>query len=184
MLGTYSSVDAPAATKTALKDLMVAKARAHGLDTAKQGLDTNPVNGTQATFENVPGHREVPENATDCPGSFFQAAVLRFMRSEMQSLAGPADAMPPADPSTVNATVSRRSAVLTWSASSGDTGTGGGGVSGVAGYDVLRATPGGTPVRIASTTGTTFTDNTRVQGAVYEYVVQTYDGASNRSGAA
>ena len=70
---------------------------------------------------------------------------------------------------------------MSWKPSPGDTGTGTGGTSGVAGYDVLRGVPGQTATYIASTTGTTFTDNARVQGVAYEYVVQTYDGASNRS---
>jgi len=180
MLGTYSSADAPTLMKTALKNVLVWKAKAHGLDTAKMGLFTSPVNGTQATFENVPGHREVPDNATDCPGGYFQDAVLRFMRSEIRTLAGPQDITPPTDPSTVNATLNRRAAVLSWPASVGDTGTDGGGVSGIAGYDVWRSTPGGTASRIASTTALTFTDGARVQGATYDYTVKTYDGAGNR----
>ena len=181
MLGTYSSVDAPAATKTALKDFLVAKARAHGLDTAKRGFYTNPVNGTQVEFENIPGHREVPDNATDCPGGYFQSSILPQLRSDMQGLAGPADTTAPADPTTVAASLSRRSAVVTWTEVKADTGTSGGGTSGVAGYDVWRATPGGAPARIASTLTLTYTDSSRAQGATYEYYVKTYDGAGNRS---
>lgn len=180
MLGTYSTVDAPDATKNALKSFLTAKAKAHGLDTAKQALYTNPVNGTQAIFENIPGHREVPDNATDCPGGYFQDSVLRFMRSEIQAAAGPADTTAPADPSTLGASLSKRNAVLTWPASAGDAGTGGGGTSGVAGYDIWRAPAGGTPARIASTTALTWTDNSRATGATYDYYVKTYDGAGNR----
>jgi hypothetical protein len=119
MLGTYSTVDAPELTKTALRSFLISKSKAHGLDTAKQGLYTSPLNGTQATFENLPGHREVPDNATDCPGGYFQDSVLRFMRSEIQLAAGPADVTPPLDPSAVNASLSRRNAVLSWPASAG-----------------------------------------------------------------
>jgi hypothetical protein len=180
MLGTFSTVDATEATKSALRNFLTAKAKAHGLDTAKQGLYTNPLNGTQATFENLPGHREVPDNATDCPGGYFQDSVLRFMRNEIQAAAGPADVTPPADPSTLNASVVRRKAVLSWPASAGDAGTAGGGTSGVAGYDIWRAPAGGTPARIASTTALTWTDSSRVNGVSYDYYVKTYDGAGNR----
>ena len=179
MLGTYTSVDAPAPTKEALKSFLVSKATAHGLDTAKVALYTNPVNGNQASFENVPGHREVPDNATDCPGGYFQDNVLRFMRSEMQLAAGPADLAPPADPSSVSATASRRAVTLSWPASAGDTGSGGG-VSGVAGYDVWRSTAGGPLTRLGSTSGLAYTDGQPPRGTS-TYVVRTYDGASNRS---
>ncbi len=180
MLGTYSTVDAAEATKAALKSLLISKAKAHGLDTAKQALFTSPVNGTQATFENVPGHQEVPDNATECPGGYFLGSVLPNMRSEIQAAAGPADTTAPADPSSVTATVKRRSAIVSWPASAGDTGNLGGGTSGVAGYDIWRAVAGGTPVRVASTTAGTWTDSNRANGATYDYYVRTYDGAGNR----
>jgi len=180
MLGTYTSVDAPDPTKSALKSFLIAKAKAHGLDTAKQGLFTSPVNGTQATFENIPGHREVPGNATECPGGYFQDSVLRSMRSEIQAAAGPADVTAPADPSALNAALSKRNAVLSWPASAGDAGTAGGGISGVAGYDIWRAPAGGTPARIASTTALTYTDTSRARGVTYDYYVKTFDGAGNR----
>ncbi len=180
MLGTFSTVDATEATKAALRSFLTSKAKAHGLDTAKRGLFTSPVNGTQATFENLPGHREVPENATDCPGGYFQDSVLRFMRSEIQLAAGPADVTAPADPVALNATLSRRNAVLSWPASAGDAGTSGGGTSGVAGYDIWRAPAGGTATRIASTTALSYTDASRASGVIYDYYVKTYDGAGNR----
>ncbi len=180
MLGTYSDVDAPGATKTALQSFLVAKAKAHGLDTAKQGLYTNPVNGTQATFENVPGHREVPDNATECPGGTFLDSTLRKMRSDIQALAGPADVTAPADPATAKVSVAKRSAVLTWTAVGADVGTSTGAASGVAGYDVWRSVVGGTPARIASTTALTYTDSSGAVGVAYDYFVKTYDGAGNR----
>ena len=181
MLGTYSAVNPSDATTAALRSFLVSKSRAHGLDTAKQGLYTSPVNGTQAVFENLPGHKEVPDNATDCPGFFFQDSVFRWMRSEMQAEAGPADTTSPADPSSLSASLNRRSAVLAWPASTGDSGNLGGGTSGVAGYDIWRAPAGGTPARIASTTALSYTDTTRANGAIYDYYVKTYDGAGNRS---
>ena len=182
MLGTYSSVNPPDATTAALRGFLISKAKAHGLDTAKQGLYTSPVNGTQATFENVPGHKEVPDNATDCPGFFFQDTVFRWMRSQIQAEAGPADTTPPLEPAVLNTALSRRNAVLSWPASSGDSGTGGG-TSGVAGYDIWRAPAGGTPARIASTTALTWTDSNRAAGVTYDYYVKAYDGAGNRGDA-
>ncbi|MDP1807038.1 MAG: hypothetical protein Q8K72_17820, partial [Acidimicrobiales bacterium] len=167
-------------TKNALRNFLIAKAKAHGLDTAKVGLYTSPVNGTQASFENVPGHAEVPGNATDCPGGYFQDSVLRLMRDEIRVASGPADVTPPTDPSALNAALKKRNAVLSWPASAGDAGTGTGGTSGVAGYDIWRAPAGGTPARIASTTSLTYTDSSRAQGQTYDYYVKTYDGAGNR----
>lgn len=180
MLGTYSSVDAPDATKNALKSFLISKAKAHGLDTANVGLYTSPVNGTQAAFENVPGHREVPDNATDCPGGYFQDSVLPSLRSEIRAAAGPSDTTPPVEPATLNAALSRRNAVLSWPASTGDSQIAGVGTSGLAGYDIWRAPAGGAPARIASTTALTWTDTTRVNGATYDYYVKAYDGAGNR----
>lgn len=187
MLGTYSTAAPTAATISSLRSFIVAKTKAHGLDTAVQGLYTNPVNGTQTTFENVPGHVEVPDNATECPGGYFLDNVLRQLRSDMQYEAGPADTMAPAGPASLQATVNKqRGAVLSWPASAGDTGNiradgVAGGVSGVAGYDVWRAPAGGAAVRIAGTTGLTYTDNARANGAAYDYYVKSYDGAGNRS---
>jgi hypothetical protein len=180
MLGTYSSVNPPDATIGALRSFLVWKAKAHGLDTAKRGLYTSPVNGTQAVFENLPGHKEVPDNATDCPGFYFQDSVFLWMRSDIQAEAGPADITAPADPVTLSATLSKRKAVLSWTASAGDSGTDGGGTSGVAGYDIWRAPAGGIPARMASTTALTWTDTTRVTGVTYDYYVKAYDGAGTR----
>jgi hypothetical protein len=183
MLGSYSTPEqqVPDATKAALKNLLVAKAGAHGLDTARIAQYTSPLNGTQAWFENVPGHREVPDNATDCPGGHFQDTVLRFLRSEMQGLTPPADTTAPLPTGTVSAVLSKRAAVVSWPASTGDNGTSGGASSGIAGYDVWRSAGGGAPVRIGGTTGRTFTDSARANGAAYQYSVTVYDGAGNRS---
>ena len=50
----------------------------------------------------------------------------------------------------------------------------------MAGYDIWRAPAGGIPVRVASTTGLTYTDASRASGVLYDYYVKTYDGAGNR----
>ncbi|MDQ3896016.1 MAG: N-acetylmuramoyl-L-alanine amidase [Actinomycetota bacterium] len=180
LLGNFVSTLPTQAAQDALRSLLVSKAGAHGLHPATKALYTNPVNGTQATFENVPGHQEVPDNATECPGGLFLDQVLRFMRDAMVTPAGPADTAAPANPTGLTGAVNKRSVQLKWSASSGDAGSGGG-ISGVAGYDVWRSSAGGPLVRIASTTGTSYTDTVTGAKAKYDYVVKTYDGAANRS---
>jgi hypothetical protein len=100
-------------------------------------------------------------------------------------LASPPDTVAPFDPDltkgNVTAKVSKRTVQLSWPASSGDTGSLGGGISGVAGYDVWRSSPGKALARMGSTTGQTFSDSVTGAKTTYEYTVMTYDGAGNRS---
>lgn len=180
LLGNFVSSLPAQAAQDALKSFLIGKASAHGLHPAQQSLYTNPVNGSQATFENVPGHSEVPDNATECPGGTFLDSVFRSMREDMVAPAGPADTAAPSNASGLKASVSKRTVKLTWSASAGDTGSGGG-VSGVAGYDVWRSSSGGQPVRVGSTTGLSYTDTVTGRKAKHDYFVRTFDGAANRS---
>lgn len=46
---------------------------------------TNPVNGTQATFPNIAGHRDMV--ATECPGGVFYA-TLPTIRSDVAAMLG------------------------------------------------------------------------------------------------
>jgi len=70
---------------------------------------------------------------------------------------------------------------LTWTAVTVDSGSGGGGVSGVVGYDVYRkAAITGALTYVASTTGVTYSDSAAARG-LNTYVVKTFDGAANRS---
>ncbi len=180
LLGNFVNTLPSPPAEAALKDFLVSRASAHGLHAAQRALFTNPVNQTQAVFENVPGHQEVPENATECPGGVFLER-LRFMRSEVASLATPPDTVPAANPSGLGVKVSKRSVQLTWAPSTGDTGSVGGGTSGVAGYDVWRSSAGRPLARVGSTTGSTYTDSVTGSKTAYTYVVKTYDGAGNRS---
>jgi len=65
-------------------------------------------------------------------------------------------------------------AALTWTASTS---------SGVAGYQVYRATTSGGPYTLLSSVGlaTSFADNTVVSGTTYYYVVTAVDGNNNPS---
>lgn len=173
LLGNFVSVLPTAGADAAAKGLLIDKVSAHGLNAHMQADYTNPINGNIDHFENVPGHSEVPNNATECPGGAFLDR-LRYMRDEVAYASSAPDTAPPASPSGLSGALSKRSVRLTWSASSGDAG-GGAGVSGVAGYHVYR---GGAP--IGSTTGLAFTDSAPPKGADV-YTVATYDGAANLS---
>jgi hypothetical protein len=173
LLGNFVAQLPTAAAELALKSLLTAKVSAHGLNAAFQAWYTNPVNGTQDYFENVPGHLEVPNNATECPGGLFMDR-LRFLREEVRddaALLGAPDATGPQPPKVLKAASGKRSVTLTWDGVTLDPGNGGGS-SGVAGYDVFR-----NGVRVASTTSVSFTDNVR---GTFTYTVRTFDGASNR----
>ena len=180
LLGNFVATAPAAAADQAIRDLLVSKVSAHGLKANHRGLYTSPLTGAQIAFENVPGHNEVPDNATECPGGIFLDR-LRFMRDEVVAAATPADTVAPANPTSLTAKVSKRTVQLSWPAVTGDTGSVGGGVSGVAGYDVWRSSPNRAPARVGGTTGVTFTDSVTGAKATYEYTVMTYDGAGNRS---
>jgi hypothetical protein len=85
---------------------------------------------------------------------------------------------PPTAPGSLTATGGKRKVSLAWSAS---TDSGG---SGLAGYEVWRSTSGtaGPFTKIATTTGTSYTNGGLVRGRTYWYYVVAYDGAGNRSG--
>jgi len=73
LLGTLKNEDATASARDALERLLAWKADRHGIDPQGSSLYTNPVTGTQATFFNIAGHRDVA--ATECPGSSFYATL-------------------------------------------------------------------------------------------------------------
>lgn len=58
---------------SALEQFLAWKSEAHGIDPLGSSLYTNPVSGTQKTFPNIAGHRDV--NATDCPGGVFYSTL-------------------------------------------------------------------------------------------------------------
>ncbi|MDQ6750050.1 MAG: N-acetylmuramoyl-L-alanine amidase [Actinomycetota bacterium] len=96
LLGTLTNQDATAAARDALERVLAWKASAHNLDPQGTSLYTNPVNGTQKTFANIAGHRDV--NSTECPGGIFYATLPRI-RSDVAALI--AGTPPPPPPPTV-----------------------------------------------------------------------------------
>jgi chitodextrinase len=89
---------------------------------------------------------------------------------------GGTDTTAPTTPSGLTATGTTSTGTsLSWSAS---TDSGG---SGLAGYDILRATGSGSFSRIGSSTTTSFTDSGLSPSTAYRYQVQARDGANNLS---
>src|SRR4051794_13049945 len=83
LLGTLTDRDATPAARNALEQLLAWEADRHGIDPQGSALYTNPVSGTQATFPNIAGHRDV--NATECPGATFYA-TLPSIRSDVAAM--------------------------------------------------------------------------------------------------
>jgi hypothetical protein len=83
LLGTLSNRDATPAARHALEQLLAWEAERHGIDPQASSVYVNPVNGTQATFPNIAGHRDV--NATECPGGAFYA-TLPTIRSDVAAM--------------------------------------------------------------------------------------------------
>ena len=73
LLGRLTDQDATPAARTALEDVLAWKASGHGIDPNGSSLYTNPVNGSQKTFPNIAGHRDVA--ATECPGGILYATL-------------------------------------------------------------------------------------------------------------
>jgi hypothetical protein len=177
LLGNFDLEPPTTAAADALQRFLTWKAGAHGLDATGSSQYTNPLNGTQVSFPNAPGHQQVPDNSTACPGVHL-AALLPDIRAAVRASAGSPDTAPPAAPSDVSAASVRRSVSLSWTPVV-DTGSGGG-ISGTAGYDVFRQA-GGTTTRLGTSTGPAYTDASPPKGGA-AYYVQAYDGAGNRSG--
>jgi hypothetical protein len=91
LLGTLSNQDATPAARSALEHVLAWEADHHGINPQGSSLYTNPVNGSQKTFANIAGHRDVV--ATDCPGGFFYA-TLPQLRADVAAMVAPAP--PPA----------------------------------------------------------------------------------------
>jgi hypothetical protein len=83
LLGTLTNQDATPAARNALERLIAWIDDSHGVDPQGSALYTNPVSGTQATFPNIAGHRDLA--ATECPGGAFYAA-LPTIRSDVAAL--------------------------------------------------------------------------------------------------
>jgi N-acetylmuramoyl-L-alanine amidase len=111
LLGTLTSQDATPAARSALERLLAWESDHHAIDPQGASLYTNPVNGTQATFANIAGHRDVA--ATECPGGTFYA-TLPIIRSDVARMLGATAPAPdfslsvsPASQSVVRGTAAR-----------------------------------------------------------------------------
>jgi N-acetylmuramoyl-L-alanine amidase len=105
ILGTLTNQDATPAARSALERLLAWESDHHGIDPQGSSLYTNPVSGTQATFPNIAGHRDVA--ATECPGGVFYA-TLPTIRSEVAAMLG---ATAPAPAFSLSATPATQSVV-------------------------------------------------------------------------
>jgi len=85
LLGTLTDQDATPAARSALERVLAWESDHHGIDPQGASLYTNPVNGTQATFPNIAGHRDGA--ATECPGGAFYA-TLPIIRSDVATMLG------------------------------------------------------------------------------------------------
>jgi hypothetical protein len=95
LLGTLTNQDATPAARSALEQLLAWEADRHGIDPRSSSVYVNPVNGTQATFPNIAGHRDV--GATECPGGVFYS-TLPTIRSDVAAMLGSG---PPPTPTAV-----------------------------------------------------------------------------------
>jgi hypothetical protein len=86
LLGTLTNQNATPAARAALERLLAWESDRHSIDPRGSSLYTNPVNGTQATFANIAGHRDV--GSTECPGGAFYT-TLPTVRSNVAALLAP-----------------------------------------------------------------------------------------------
>jgi hypothetical protein len=107
LLGTLTNQDATPAARNALEQLLGWEASHHGIDPQGSSLYTNPVSGTQATFPNIAGHRDVA--ATECPGGTFYATLPSIRSDVAAMLAG--SPPPPAPDFSLTASPTSRTVV-------------------------------------------------------------------------
>jgi hypothetical protein len=173
LLGTLTDRDATAAARDALERFLAWKAERHGIDPKGSSLYVNPVNGTQKTFPNIAGHRDL--NATECPGNVFYSSLPALRDAVAARIAGtPPDTTPPAPPSGLTAVPDNRKVKLDWADNAeGD----------LAGYRVYRRSSDGTwpSSPLASATVSAFTNTGLKNGTTYTYRVTAYDGSGNES---
>jgi hypothetical protein len=106
LLGTLTNQDATPAARSALEHLIAWIDDAHGIDPQGNALYTNPVSGTQATFPNIAGHRDLA--ATECPGGVFYG-TLPTIRSDVAALVANQPPPPPSPDFSLSAAPSSQS---------------------------------------------------------------------------
>lgn len=179
VLGTYTSRSLPATARNAIVDHLSWESERHSLDPLSSSTYTNPVNGATKESPNISGHRDW--GATECPGDLFYSD-LGAIRSDVAARVGGTGSTPdseaPSAPTSLTAGTGKRRITLSWTASVDSGG------SGLAGYEVWRATSvSGTFSKVATTTDTTYVNTGLARGKTYWYYVVAYDSAGNRSAA-
>ena len=86
LLGNLVNQDATPAARDALERVLAWKAGNHGIDPHGNTLFTNPVSGTQKTFPNISGHRDLA--ATECPGGVFYDTLPALRDAVAARIAG------------------------------------------------------------------------------------------------
>jgi hypothetical protein len=94
LLGTLTNQDATPAARNALEHLLAWDSDHHRIDPQASSLYTNPVNGSQKTFANIAGHRDVA--ATECPGGVFYSTLPQIRADVAAMVAGSPPPPPPA----------------------------------------------------------------------------------------
>ncbi|GIF18979.1 pectin methylesterase-like acyl-CoA thioesterase [Actinoplanes tereljensis] len=143
---------------------------ASGLTTTSY-LNTGLTNGTTYTYALVAvdaaGNTSVPATAGATP------AAPAPTTAPTTGGPTPGDGTAPAVPTGLKTVLGKGSVTVTWSAV---------GDSDLAGYDVYRATGGGTPSLLtAGVTGTSYADSTVTAGVAYSYTVLAKNTAGNAS---
>jgi hypothetical protein len=178
-LATLTKRDATAAAKSSLEDLLAWDCDRHGIDPHAVTLYQDPdgiTSGYTPTqpIPNILGHRDV--NATECPGDKFYPTLPDVRDAVAARIGGGSDTVPPTAPVLNSVTWLKNRFTLRWSASS-DTG------SGVASYDVYRASAASGPFAlVGSTSQTTYSDvNPDRRFKTFWYYVIAVDRVGNRS---
>lgn len=178
-LGTLTSVDATAAAKASLVDLLAWDCDRHGIDPRATTLYQDPDGITSSytptqPIPNILGHRDV--NATECPGNTFYPNLPAVRDAVASRITNGSDTAAPTAPVLNSIAWVKNRFALSWSASS-DTG------SGVAGYEVFRATASGGPFSVVGTTTQTSYNDSSLDKRLktFWYFVKAFDRAGNRS---
>lgn len=168
LLGTLTNLDATSAARDALERLLAWKAERHAIDPLGSSLYSNPVNGSQRTFANISGHRDLA--ATECPGGTFYTTFPSLRQAVASRIAGGPVATVPEAP-LLSASVRKGSVSLVWSVPAD-------GGSAITGYRIYRATGKGATVLLAQVAGSTtsYVDRAVKRGKKYTYTLRAVNG--------
>ena len=175
VLGSFTSTAPADAAVQSLVDHLAWESQDDGIDPQATQTYVNPVSGASITTPNIAGHRDYV--ATQCPGDTLDAMLPEIRQRVASAVTPPSpDTTPPSAPTGLAATTMKKKTSLTWQSS---TDAGG---SGLAGYEVWRATSSAGPYTRIATTGTTsYSDGPPRRRTTNWYYVVAYDGAGNRS---